>query len=55
MKENKLIKALNDNRFIAFQIVQKTFLKTVLLKSLLFGVKDSSKVVVWVETEEIDL
>jgi len=29
--------------------------ETVLLKSLLFGVKDSSKVVVWVETEEIDL
>jgi len=29
--------------------------KKPLLKSLLFGVKDSSKVVVWVETEEIDL
>ena len=48
-------KVRNDNRSIAFQIVQKAFLKTVLLKSLLFGVKDSSKVVLWVETEEIDL
>ncbi len=31
------------------------FLKTVLLKSLLFGVKDSSKDVVSGEDEEIDL
>jgi len=30
-------------------------LKTVLLKSLLFGVKDSSIVVVWVGTEGVDL
>ena len=48
-------KVSHDHRSIAFNIVQEAFLKTVLLKSLLFGVKDSSKVVVWVETEEIDL
>jgi len=40
---------------IAFNVVQRAFLKTVLLKSLLFGVKDSSKVVVWVGTEGVDL
>jgi len=40
---------------ISFYVVQRAFLKTVLLKSLLFGVKDSSKVVVWVVAEEIDL
>ena len=48
-------KVLHTHRSIAFNVVQRAFLKTVLLKSLLFGVKDSSKVVVWVETEEIDL
>ena len=37
-------KVLHDHRSIALQIVQKAFRKTVLLKSLLFGVKDSSKV-----------
>ena len=32
---------------------QKSFWKTVLLKNLLFGVKDSSKVVVWVEFKDM--
>ena len=48
-------KVRNDHRSISFQIVQRAFLKTVFLKSLLFGVKDSSKVVVWGVAEEIDL
>jgi len=46
---------LHTHRSIAFNVVQRAFLKTVLLKSLLFGVKDSSKVVVSGVAEEIDL
>ena len=48
-------KVRNDHRSIAFNVVQRAFLKTVLLKCLLFGVKDSFKVVVWVGTEGVDL
>jgi len=48
-------KVLNDIPPISFYVVQWAFLKTVLLKSLLFGVKDSSIVVVWVGTEGVDL
>jgi len=38
-------KVLHNIPSITVYVVQRAFLKTVLLKSLLFGVKDSSKVV----------
>ena len=54
-KEIRRLKVRNDSRSIAFNVVQRAFLKTVLLKSLLFGVKDSSKVVVSGVDDGLDL